>query len=77
MAKQASTSVEKLGLVARLKGFVREVRVELSKVSWPNKEEVKSSTSVVLFLLAVLATIVFVYDFVFSKLVIALGFLLG
>lgn len=72
MAKQANAAVERPNLVARVKEFYREVRTEMEKVSWPSWEEVKGSTQIVLFLLVVMAALVFVYDQVFGKLIILL-----
>jgi preprotein translocase subunit SecE len=76
MAKQATATAVKAGPVARLKEFYQEVKVEMSKVAWPSKAELKSSTSVVLFLLLVLAAIIGVYDKLF-ELAVLLLFKLG
>ena len=67
MAKQAVATTEKPSLVVRIQEFIQEVKDELKKVSWPGKEEVKSSTQVVLFMLAALAIIVLAYDIIFSR----------
>ncbi len=77
MAKQASTTAEQPGIVARVKEFIEEIQVELGKVSWPSWEDIKSSTQVVLFMLVVLATVCFVYDWVFQRVILALLDLLG
>ncbi len=61
MAKEAAVS-EKTGVVARVRSFFHEVKVEMRKVTWPAKDEVRSSTSVVLFLLCLMAVIIGVYD---------------
>jgi len=53
-------------LFARARNFYQDVMVEMSKVTWPSKDELKSSTSVVLFLLGVVMVIVYVYDIVFQ-----------
>ena len=62
MAKEAVATAEKTGIVARIVGFWHEVRVEMRKVSWPAKDEVRSSTTVVLFMLVLMAIIIGVYD---------------
>ena len=67
MAKQAVATTEKPSLIVRIQEFIQEVKDELKKVSWPGKEEVKSSTQVVLFMLAALAIIVLAYDIIFSR----------
>ena len=67
MAKQASEKSQELNLFQRIREYFEEIRVELKKVTWPKWEEVKASTWVVLFLLAVLSIIILAYDTVFSK----------
>jgi preprotein translocase SecE subunit len=49
----------------------------MSKVAWPDKEELKSSTSIVLLMLAILAAIVGVFDTVFQAVVVAVLRVLG
>jgi len=75
MARQSTG--EKPSVFARMQEFIQEVKVELAKVSWPAKEEVKSSTSVVMFLLVVIAGIVYFYDVVFQFAVVLLLSVLG
>lgn len=41
-------------MIQRIKKFTDEVRVELAKVSWTNKEELWGSTLVVIFSVALL-----------------------
>jgi len=67
MAKQTSASSSKAGFVARLKTFFQEVKVEMGKVTWPTKEDLRSQTTIVLVLLVLLAVIIGVYDKVFEK----------
>lgn len=62
MAKEAVAAAEKTGFVARIREFFHEVKVEMRKVSWPTKDEVRSSTTVVLFMLVLMAIIIGVYD---------------
>jgi preprotein translocase subunit SecE len=76
MAKATATAATP-GIPARIQGFYQEVKTEMSKVAWPDKEELKSSTSIVLLMLAILAAIVGVFDFVFQALVVALLRFLG
>lgn len=47
--------------------FVREVRAELRKVAWPNREETINYTSVVLVTLIIITTLIFGLDWVFAK----------
>ena len=46
--------------------FVKEVRAELRKVSWPTKDELKRQTTVVIFTLVLFAVILLVADFLFA-----------
>ncbi|GMW03652.1 MAG: hypothetical protein AMXMBFR84_47860 [Candidatus Hydrogenedentota bacterium] len=64
------------GIATRIRTFYHEVRVELEKVSWPSKEELKGMTGVVLLTLAVLGAIIGAYDWVFLK-IVQLVLLLG
>jgi preprotein translocase subunit SecE len=42
--------------------FLKEVRTELKRVSWPNREQVINSTAVVLVTVVVVATFLWVVD---------------
>ena len=72
MARQALAAESKPSLVARIKEFYEEVRSEMTKVTWPSLEELKTSTSVVLMLLAISAGIIYVLDFVLQIVVVGL-----
>ncbi len=48
--------------------FVRGVRGELRRVSWPNRDQLQQSTVVVLIIVVVLAAYVAFWDFVFQYL---------
>ena len=54
-------------MVKKLQNFLKDVRNELSKVSWPTWEELKSSTYVVLALSFILILFLFVVDFILAK----------
>ncbi len=53
--------------------FITEVKTELKKVSWPTKNDLISSTIVVLVSVAILALFVGVCDLIFSR---AINFLI-
>ena len=53
-------------MIQRIKKFTQEVRVELLKVSWTNKEELWASTMVVLASVAVLALFIGCCDFLLT-----------
>ena len=49
--------------------FLRDVRIELGKVTWPTRKDLAQSTLVVLVAVAIAAIYTAVLDFGFSKLV--------
>jgi preprotein translocase subunit SecE len=51
-----------MSLVAKSAEFLREVRVEASKVSWPSRKELRDSTGVVIVITMIMSLIVFVLD---------------
>ncbi|MEO6461816.1 MAG: preprotein translocase subunit SecE [Candidatus Eisenbacteria bacterium] len=51
-----------MSLVARSAEFLREVRVEATKVSWPSRKELRDSTVVVIVMTLIMAAIIFVLD---------------
>ena len=52
---------------ARPAEFIREVRAELKKVSWPTRQEVLRYSVIVLVALVVFTVLVFVLDFLFGE----------
>lgn len=55
------------GLWARLVTFLREVRVELSRVQWPTRDQMVAFTSVTLITTTALTLVVFAMDFVLRR----------
>lgn len=53
----------------RLPRFLREVRVEMSKVTWPSRPELIQSTMVVLVAIVIAATYIGIWDLIWSQLV--------
>jgi preprotein translocase subunit SecE len=51
-----------MSLVQRSAEFLKEVRVEATKVSWPTRKELRDSTIVVMVMTAIMAAIIFVLD---------------
>jgi preprotein translocase SecE subunit len=73
MAKQtAAPATTKANPIQRLREFFDDVKYEMTKVTWSTKEELKSSTSVVLVLLAILAAVIYFYDVVFQLVVLTI-----
>ena len=71
MAKQA-VAANKPSLWARVSTFINEVKAEMKKSTWPTRDEIWNSTSVVLFMLVVVGALIGVYDHVFQFVVFLL-----
>ena len=56
-------------MVKKLQQFLADVKFEMSKVSWPTWDELKSSTYIVLGLSLVLILFLFSVDFLLSKVI--------
>jgi len=52
---------------SRFKKFLREVKAELKKVSWPTKQELISNTGVVFITVMVVCTLIWVIDATFAQ----------
>jgi len=59
---------QKRGFLAGPRKFVRDVQGELKRVSWPNRDQLRQSTAVVLIIVLVLGAYVAAWDFVFQSL---------
>jgi preprotein translocase subunit SecE len=55
-------------MIEKLKKFLREVRAELEKVTWPGRQEVQAATLVIIALVLLLAAFIGAVDFVVSRL---------
>ena len=51
-----------MSIVQSAAEFLKEVRVEATKVSWPTRKELRDSTIVVLVMTAIMAAIIFILD---------------
>ena len=73
MAKQAS-AVEnaKPGVWERVTDFYHDIKLELAKVTWPSKDELKDQTQIVLLMLAITAVIIYAFDWIFAGVVVQL-----
>ena len=60
-------AVQSRSRLARLTRFLREVRSELKKVSWPNKKELTANTIVVLVSVFLAATVIWIIDGFFAQ----------
>jgi preprotein translocase subunit SecE len=66
MAKGTAVTAAKPGLFDRIVEFYQDVKVEMSKVTWPSKEDLKASTAIVLLVLAMFGIIIGLFDTVFQ-----------
>ncbi len=57
----------------RITKFLREVRVELRKVAWPNRKELVNFTIVVIVAVLIVAAFIGVVDFVVSRILALLS----
>jgi preprotein translocase subunit SecE len=51
-------------LLEKLRAFLREVRAEMEKVTWPSRQEVQAATIVIIILVVILAAFIGVVDFI-------------
>ena len=56
-------------MIQRLVKFIKEVRNELKRVSWPSRDEIRGSTIVVIVIVLVLAVFIGLVDRALSFLV--------
>jgi len=59
-------------MMERVTQYVREVRSEFDKISWPSRMETIGFTVLVIAMIIVLTIVIFAYDAVFSRLIDAL-----
>ena len=52
----------KTGPLQAISDYVRDVRVEMSKVTWPTRDELRESTLVVLVMVAISTLFIFIVD---------------
>lgn len=57
-----------MNILAKPVGFIKEVRAELGKVAWSTREELLSSTMVVIVVTLILGVFIGVLDIFLSKL---------
>ncbi|MEI6845334.1 MAG: preprotein translocase subunit SecE [Actinomycetes bacterium] len=65
----ASSDEKKLGLIARIGLFYRQVVSELRKVVWPTRKQLTTYTSVVLVFVTFIIAVVSLLDLVLTKIV--------
>jgi preprotein translocase subunit SecE len=55
-------------MLEKLRRFLREVRAEMGKVTWPGRQEVQAATLVIIALVMLLAAFIGGVDFLVSRL---------
>jgi preprotein translocase subunit SecE len=58
----------KQGFIAGPRKFTREVQGELKRVTWPDRDQLRQSTAVVLIIVLTLTAYVYVWDTLFRSL---------
>jgi preprotein translocase subunit SecE len=64
-AKKAQQQ-KKQGFAARPRRFARDVQGELRRVNWPDQDQLRQSTAVVLIIILTLLAYVYAWDLVFQ-----------
>jgi preprotein translocase subunit SecE len=59
---------KKEGFIAGPRKFAREVQGELKRVNWPDRDQLRQSTAVVLIIVLTLGAYVYVWDLLFRSL---------
>lgn len=59
--------------VGRLRTFLREVRVEMKKVTWPPRKELIKSTGVVIVAVVIAAVFIGAFDYIWNVIIKAVG----
>ena len=68
-AKKAQQQQQKKqGFAARPRRFARDVQGELGRVNWPDQDQLRQSTAVVLIIVLTLAVYVYAWDSLFQAL---------
>jgi preprotein translocase subunit SecE len=57
----------KTGPLQAFQDYIRDVRVEMSKVTWPTRDELRESTIVVLVMVAVMTVFIGIVDWILSR----------
>jgi preprotein translocase subunit SecE len=73
--RERGLSSPRAGLIGRLSQFIRDVRGELKRVSWPTVKEVKNTTIITLIAVIFFAAYLFAVDQALSRLINGLTWL--
>lgn len=61
------TADKKVGVLGKIKKFFKEVKMELKKVTWPNRQELTSYTAVVIVTVLIVAGVIWILDTGFTR----------
>ncbi len=75
--RERGVSGQRVGRVGRLVQFLRDVRAEMKRVSWPTANEVKNTTIITLIAVIFFAVYLFLVDRVWTFLLTQLNHLLN
>jgi len=56
-------------MIQKISKFLKDVSTEMSKVSWPNRNELKGQTIIVIFVSVFFAVFIFFIDHILSRLI--------
>ena len=74
--RERGLSGPRVGPVGRMSQFLRDVRAEMKRVSWPTAKEVKNTTIITLVAVVFFAVYLFLVDRIWAYLVVGLNRLL-
>ena len=57
-----AVATESRGIPARFVAFLRDVRAEIGKVTWPTRDEIRKATIVIIIFVTVLGTLIGLMD---------------
>jgi preprotein translocase subunit SecE len=75
--RERGVSAPRVGPVGRLGQFIRDVRAELKRVSWPSATEVKNTTIITLIAVIFFAAYLFVVDQALARMITGLAWLVN
>jgi preprotein translocase subunit SecE len=75
--KERGLSGPRVGALGRMSQFLRDVRAEMKRVSWPSAKEVKNTTIITLIAVIFFAIYLFLVDRVWAFLLLQLNHLLN
>jgi preprotein translocase subunit SecE len=75
--RERALSGPRVGPVGRMLQFLRDVRAEMKRVSWPSTKEIKNTTIITLIAVVFFAVYLFLVDRIWSFLLVQLNQLLN